>query len=350
MSENPEYPNVPHPNWVALSTCHLKFKKFVKAKEQDCFGEQSVKRNNPVLDGGEIRTFYEDTVSNKEYERKKIYAGSNTKCETIEIGESEESESDSDLEIVEKDINHKLLKAIQNSDFDTVKSLKDCDFNCTDQYGWTALEIGCVVGQTDIVKYLVGKGGYIRDNDRIYRILIEKGFSEIMSILKCRGGETELEIIDIQDGELEQCEECGEMFDTDQKVLHIATITHQLSLKRDNVRRNPGFGISEANVGFRLMKKSGWDGVSGLGEGQGGKLFPVKTILKQDRKGLEYGDTKRSRVTHFGPNDEESVVNRKFLKKDNHNKKLKKTVKRGSKLRKVIIQPEQILREDLGQL
>jgi len=345
MSENPEFPNVPHPNWVALSTCHLKFKKFVKAKEQDCFTERGVESTNPALDGGEIKAFYEDTISNEEFAKKKKQTES-TKYETIELSDSEES----DLEIEDPEVNQKLLKAVQNTDFETVKSLKDCDYNCTDQYGWTALEIACVTGSADIVKHLLDKGGYIKDNDRIYRILIEKGRSDIISILENRGDKHVFEIIDIDDGALEQCKECGEMFDTDQKALHTTTISHQLCLERELVKRNPGFGIAESNVGFKLMKKSGWDGVSGLGDDQKGKLFPVKTILKQDRKGLETGDTKKSRVTHFGPNDEESVLNRKYIKKDNHNKKLKKTVKRGNKFRKVTVQPEQILREDLGEL
>ena len=213
------------------------------------------------------------------------------------------------------------------------------------------MEIACVVGNPEIVKYLLGKGGYIKDNNKIFRILVEKGLTDIINILKNNGENGEvIELIDIDDAVLEQCKDCGEMFDTDQKALHIAKISHQFSIKRDCVKRNPGFGISETNVGFRLMKKSGWDGVSGLGDDQNGKLFPVKTILKQDRKGLDTGDKKKSRVTHFGPHDEESIVNKKYVKKDNFNKKLKKTVKRGSKFRKVSIPPEQILREDLGAL
>jgi len=242
------------------------------------------------------------------------------------------------------------LKAIQNCDFETLKSLKDCDFNCTDQYGWTALEIACVVGNPMIVNYLIEKGGYLQDIDKVFNILVDKGFTNIIDILGNHCDKPNAEVIDIDDAVLEQCEDCGEMFDTDEKALHIAKISHQVSLKRDYVKRNPGFGISEANIGFQLMKKSGWDGVSGLGDDQTGKLFPVKTILKQDRRGLDTGDKKKSRVTHFGPNDEESVINKKYLKKDNHNKKLKKTVKRGSKFRKVIIPPEQTLREDLGGL
>ena len=74
-----------HPNWAALSACHWNFKKFVKAKEQDCFTEQPIGlRTNPVLDGEEIRAFYEDTVDSDEYARPRITRVS-AKCETIEI-------------------------------------------------------------------------------------------------------------------------------------------------------------------------------------------------------------------------------------------------------------------------
>lgn len=61
------------------------------------------------------------------------------------------------MEIEDPEVNKKLLKAVQNSDFETVKSLKDCDYNCTLTISWTALEISCS-GSADIVKYLLRKG------------------------------------------------------------------------------------------------------------------------------------------------------------------------------------------------
>jgi len=348
MSKITEQTNMPHPNWAALSACHWNFKKFVKAKEQDCFTDHAVgPRSNPVLDGEEIKAFYEDTVDNDEFARPKI-TSENTKCETIEIISDNEEEV-SDIEIYDPDIDKKLLTAIQNGDFETLKRLGDCDYNCVDQYGWTALEIACVSGHDHIVRYILEKGGLIK-NERIYKILREKGLSEILDILKHKVDETEILVIDIDPSKLEHCDECGEMFDTDMKASHISTITHQLSLKHEHVKKNPGFGIPESNIGFKLMKKSGWDGVSGLGDDHTGKLFPVKTILKQDRKGLETGDSRRSRVTHFGPLDEKSVANRKYAKKDHTKRKLKNIIKRGNKLNEVTIQPEQILRENLGEI
>lgn len=336
-----------HQNWAPVSACHWNLKKFVKAKEQDCFTEQPIcLRTNPVLDGEEIRAFYEDTVDSDEYARPRITRVS-AKCETIEI--ISDNEEVSDIEIYDPDIDKKLLTAIQNSDFETLKRLQDCDYNCTDQYGWTALEIACVSGHAPIVRYILEKGGVVK-NKEVFRILIQKGLSDILNIFKDRKDEATIDIIDIHHHELEHCNECGGMFDTDLKASHISTITHQLSLKHDHVKKNPGFGISESNIGFKLMKKSGWDGVSGLGDDNMGKLFPVKTILKQDRKGLEVGDSRRSRVTHFGPLDVKSVANKKYAKNDFHKKKLKKISKRGNKFKEIPIQPEQLLRENLGEI
>jgi len=345
MSENPDFPNIPHPNWVALSTCHLKFKKFVKAKEQNCFSVEDVKKcNNTDLDGREIKSFYDETIKSEAFARKKKKTPG-VKCETIEIIESDES----DIEVVDPDGNQKLLKAIQNCELEELKAVKDCDYNCTDQFGWTALEIACVVGNREAVKYLLKKGSYIKDNEKIYRILEKKGLSDIIAILNKIGEETEVDTYNIEDSTFKHCEECGEKFDVDQKVQHQAEISHQLSLKRNISKRNPGFGISEANVGFKLMKKYGWDGVSGLGDDQSGKLFPVKTVLKQDRKGLDVGDKKKLKVTHFGPNDPESIANLKYRKQRNPAKQ-RKIIRRGSKWKKVPITSEQLLREDLGTL
>lgn len=334
-----------HPNWAALSACHWNFKKFVKAKEQDSFTDQAATPRNQVLDGEEIKAFYDDTIKNENFARHKFTAVI-PKCEVIELSDNEEV---SDIEIYDPDIDKKMLTAIQNGDFETLQRLRDCDYNCTDQYGWTALEIACVTGHTRIVNFILEKGGEIK-NVNFIKILEKSGLVDMLEILKCRGVENEIEIIDSNHhSELEQCDECGEMFDTNQKVLHRATIAHRLSLPGEYLRTNPGFGISESNVGFKLMKKSGWDGVSGLGDGSTGKLFPVKTILKQDRKGLDMGDSKKSRVTHFGPHDIRSV-SRKYVKKGTRIKKRIKDVKRGKKIMQVTIQPEQILRENIGDL
>ena len=46
--------------------------------------------------------------------------------------------------------------------------------------------------------------------------------------------------------------------------------------------------LSFITLGYKLMKQSGWDGKSGLGtEEHKGRLFPVKSVLKRDRAGIQ---------------------------------------------------------------
>ena len=87
---------------------------------------------------------------------------------------------------------------------------------------------------------------------------------------------------------------------------HYSSTVHLFNLKLEP--KSDPFMISEANVGYQMMRQSGWDGERGLGpEGQGQK-YPVRTTLKTDRSCL--GSTERkskAKVTHYGPNDPNAV-------------------------------------------
>lgn len=293
-----------HPNWVGLSTSNIKYKKFVKATDSEfCSVRNKSQQNSTVEDGALIRAFYDETISDKKSLKEKSCSDS-VKSEVVCLSDS----ADSDIEEVDIDVNKKMLVAIQNSDLNTLKSLKGCDFNLTDEFGWTALEIACVIGQVEIVNFIKNRGGNIKNKDKIFRILIERGFDDVVSSLN-HDANGVIEVVEIKDNNQERCDICGEMFDADLKKLHMSKITHQLSVKR-MIKRNPGFVLNESSLGFQMMKKSGWDGVSGLGIHQCGKLFPVKTSLKKDRKGLNIGDRKHMRITHFGPMDVRSIERR----------------------------------------
>ena len=336
-----------HPNWAALATTTFTFKKFVKAADTTI---SSIENNTSVaprenqLSGEETKEFYEEVLSNQDLARKKLNPNNSLKLETIELSD------DDDVEIIDNNSNQKLLVAIQNEDISSVKNLSDCDYNCQDEYGWTTLDIAAMVGNIEIVRYLRSKGATLSQWEKIRRSLVKKNMYDVINCIEKEDDE-EVEIIDVtEDPDLETCPDCGDKYDKNYPSSHRAKISHQLSRKNDeNIKRNPGFQISELNVGFKLMRKSGWDGTSGLGEGGGGKLFPVKTIFKQDRKGLEAGDRNKSRVTHFGANDVKSIENRRRRKPFNV-KKQKKIVKRGNKLLKVVISKDQLLREEMGSL
>lgn len=57
--------------------------------------------------------------------------------------------------------------------------------------------------------------------------------------------------------------------------------------------------IQPSNKGFKLLEKMGWkECEGGLGRNRQGSLLPVKTMLKDDKKGLGASPRKRARVTH----------------------------------------------------
>ena len=337
-----------HPNWAALATTSFTFKKFVKAADTEkSFVESnsSTRTAENELSGQATKDFYEEIIRNEKLARKKLNSNNSSRTyETIELSD------DDDVEMIDKHSNDKLLVAIQNHDVRSVSSLLYCDYNCEDQYGWTALDIAALLGNIEIVKFLMSKGARLNHWQEIRRRLVNKNMTDVIKCIE-RDEEGAVEVIDVpEDIELEKCLECGLMYDKNDLSSHRAKISHQLSKKNElDIKRNPGFQISERNVGFKLMRKAGWDGASGLGDDSTGKLFPVKTIFKHDRKGLELGDRKKSRITHFGPNDVKSVENRR-RKKPFNVKKPKKIVKRGSKLIKVVISREQLLREEIGPL
>ena len=62
------------------------------------------------------------------------------------------------------------------------------------------------------------------------------------------------------------------------------------------------YHFNESNIGFKMLMKAGWDGVSGLGRNGHGRRSPVKTVVKNDRKGLGIGDN------HFVSKDKKSFA------------------------------------------
>lgn len=191
------------------------------------------------------------------------------------------------------------------------------DPDARDPYQWTPLMVATSANSAECVKILKAYGANIHLSDRggnsAMSIAKSKGFFQILSILKSENpvssqeSRTNPESTESKDQKEAFCEECQMTFVDFPGRLHKATVTHMLKAEQSSIRTI--YGISEANKGFRMMIKGGWDKDKGLGPEGSGKKFPVKTMLKRDRKGVGAEDSARLRVTHFKPNDPAAVSN-----------------------------------------
>ncbi|KAF7730961.1 G patch domain and ankyrin repeat-containing protein 1 [Apophysomyces ossiformis] len=57
--------------------------------------------------------------------------------------------------------------------------------------------------------------------------------------------------------------------------------------------------LNATNVGFKMLRASGWEYEQGLGVSNQGRRHPIATTLKQDRRGIGCPGDRRKRVTHL---------------------------------------------------
>lgn len=75
--------------------------------------------------------------------------------------------------------------------------------------------------------------------------------------------------------------------------------------------------IDSSNVGFQLLKKFGWKEGTGLGVSEQGRLEPVQTHIKKDKRGLGAEKTKQKmeKIPNTEKqNEHENLQSRKKLK------------------------------------
>lgn len=113
------------------------------------------------------------------------------------------------------------------------------------------------------------------------------------------------------------CATCGELVPPDVSVAAHATSLSHLLAKESAPSQT--FYLNESSKGYQLLQKIGWDDSKGLGSSQQGRLAPIASVLKQDRRGLGSAPSKvlagssssgvyaadgTARVTHFPPHSE----------------------------------------------
>ncbi len=133
---------------------------------------------------------------------------------------------------------------------------------------------------------------------------------------------------------------CPTCEDTYQEPLHahLRSVPHQLSENFKSATPLPpkSYHLNESNKGFQMLKGGQlgeWNEDVGLGASNQGRLDPLKTQLKSDRKGVGHRSTEYlpTRVTHFPRGQNPKLVQRGVVVDDSTSKKTKKRLTKTAK-------------------
>jgi G-patch domain len=294
-----------HPNWVALATVKFRPKIFVKSSgtEED--------EDKTIIDNSTTKT--ETDESAKAYEE--IIQQPSTATQQ-KLGVKRKSpRKKRKIEKVEFD-REVLFRLAMQDDGDGIRQMMmnsiGANINSIDSYGWTGLMMAACERSASSFETLLNMGADLSISDKkgntATSIAQKKGFEEILGIIE-RHSEF-IEISDDDETEVETgtqfCSDCGIEISRSSSKSHQTSTVHLFSCKfkgNDNIK---AFGIARSNLGFQMMRRNGWNGNSGLGAKQNGKLYPIRTVIRKRNTGLGI-EQDSAKVTHFKANDTSAV-------------------------------------------
>ena len=329
-------------------------------------GKESVEKSSKTeisvessLTGDDAKSFYESVIKNEGYEvnnqksprNRKIQESSTNsvrqsvvRCESLgkkdslstskklnsketiyidqcpKIKENKEASScyrtlrSSDTHKLQQSYGNELLKFAEHGNMNELLKLikRGTDINYADAYGWTALMCSSMAGHADVIEYLLKHGAD--------RNIVNNQGKTALDLAKDVGAMQVIDLFEQSDRRLMKkksdkkktrrvyCEICKyEYTESDDKYKsHLSSTVHLFNMK---LKPKPDpFLISETNVGYKMMRKSGWDGEKGLGPEGKGHRYPIRTTLKRDRSCLGSEESKsKAKITHYGPNDTKAV-------------------------------------------
>lgn len=187
--------------------------------------------------------------------------------------------------------NRDLFLTVQNNHVDKLRDIfkKNPDkINILDEYGWSLLMIACQANSIECVEELLNRGidTSVRDKagNSARSLVIRNKSIELVNILlnnrHIAGNSCNISNKQVKDF---FCKICNNKFKDRNE--HLSSTIHNLfASKGKKVPTN--YVLPESNKGFQIMLKGGWDKETGLGLDGLGKKYPIKTIIKNDRKGL----------------------------------------------------------------
>lgn len=294
-----------HPNWVALATVKFRPKIFVRSSgTEDVVNQPKQTPQSVEIDESASLVYKEilemPSTAKKEEPRRK----SPRKRKKIEKTKFEKQN---------------LFKLAIADDADGIQNLMqtsiDPDINATDAYGWTALMMAACEGAENSFQVLLELGADLTVADKkgntAITLATKKGFQQILDTLEEFKKQQELiEISDDDDDQQDQgtlyCKECGIEISMTSSKSHQTSTVHLFSCKFKGNTNIKSFGIARTNLGFQMMRRTGWDGNTGLGAKQNGKLYPIKTVIRKRGTGLGI-DQDPAKITHFKANDPRSI-------------------------------------------
>lgn len=287
---------------------------------------QKLQNENGHFSGAEAREFYEsllkestETCSKRDSRRSK--RGENSESTVKNISKTKKvgaNVSKCELNVKSKSPcsntrqENLFLKMAQDGDVDGLRRfIRDNKVNidATDPFGWTALMCAAKSGHKTCVTLLLREGAdaKLKNNQGQTAMDIAKQ-SGIRDVFDCRRRSARKRRSDVS---LEFASTVEQMCDTckikffGSKHKHDTSTAHLFNCQYKSERTF--YHIPEDNIGFKLMKRKGWDQEKGLGPEGTGRKFPVKTILKQDRQGLGNKSKKKAKITHFSACDTSAV-------------------------------------------
>ncbi|KAK7112771.1 G patch domain and ankyrin repeat-containing protein 1 homolog [Littorina saxatilis] len=229
--------------------------------------------------------------------------------------------TDSHVQLSQRVLDHRkseLLRLAQNGDGKGVKALlqvqQGVDVNCVDRFGWTASMAAAFEDHQDVLQILVEAGADLTvvnaQGQTALTLAQQKRHTSVVNFIESYlkfGFIASRSRVKVEKQPVVSfyCDVCKSQFsDTDQKA-HATSVVHIFNT--GSKPKDDSFLIPLSNAGFRMMMKTGWDGNTGLGPSGQGQKFPVKTLLKRDRKCLGSEVTDKAKVTHFKANDKAAI-------------------------------------------